>query len=134
MARSRIMVVDDFKDWRRKICSILAQDQELLVVGEACDGAEAVHKAADLKPDLIMLDIGLPQLNGLEVARRISELSPSSKILFVSQDNDADTVQAALGTGASGYVHKLRAGTELLRAVVAVLQGQRFVANGISGD
>jgi DNA-binding NarL/FixJ family response regulator len=132
MAPSRIMVVDDFKDWRLKVCSILEQSQELLVVGEASDGAEAVQKAQELQPDLIVLDIGLPKLNGIEAAPRMSELSPGSKILFLSQDNDADAIQAALSAGACGYVHKLRAGTELLSAVEAVLQGQRFVTGGIS--
>jgi DNA-binding NarL/FixJ family response regulator len=132
MAPSRIMVVDDFKDWRLKVCSILEQSQELLVVGEASDGAEAVQKAQELQPDLIVLDIGLPKLNGIEAAPRMSELSPRSRILFLSQDNDADAIQAALSTGAWGYVHKLSAGTELLSAVEAVLQGQRFVTGGTS--
>src|SRR6267142_3749612 len=106
MTPNRIMVVDDFKDWRLTVCSILEQSQELLVVGEASDGAEAVQKAQELQPDLIVLDIGLPKLSGIEAAPRISELSPGSKILFLSQDNDAGTIQAALGTGACGYVHK----------------------------
>ena len=132
MAPSRIMVVDDFKDWRLKVCSILEQSQELLVVGEASDGAEAVQKAQELQPDLIVLDIGLPKLNGIEAAPRMSELSPGSKILFLSQANDADSIQAALSAGACGYVHKLSAGTQLLSAVAAVLQGQRFVTGGIS--
>jgi DNA-binding NarL/FixJ family response regulator len=126
------MVVDDFKDWRLKVCSILEQSHELLVVGEASDGAEAVRKAQELQPDLIVLDIGLPKLNGIEAAPRMSELSPSSRILFLSQDNDADSIQAALSAGAWGYVHKLSAGTELLSAVEAVLQGQKFVTGGIS--
>jgi DNA-binding NarL/FixJ family response regulator len=134
MALNRIMVVDDFDDWRRKVCAILEQNQELSVVGEASDGTEAVQKAGELKPDLIVLDVGLPKLNGIEAAARISELSPWSKIVFLSQDNDAVTVQAALETGAWGYVHKLTAGAELLSAIAAVLQGLRFVSGGISGD
>ena len=134
MALNRVMVVDDFMDWRRQVCSILEQHQELLVVGEASDGAEAVQRAAELKPDVIVLDIGLPKLNGIEAAAQISELSPRSKILFLSQDNDAGTVQAALETGARGYVHKLRAGAELLSAIAALLQGRRFVSSGISSE
>jgi DNA-binding NarL/FixJ family response regulator len=133
MTPNRIMVVDDFKEWRLKVCSILEESRELLVVGEASDGAEAVQKAQELQPDLIVLDIGLPKLSGIEAAPRISELSPGSKIIFLSQDNDAGTIQAAFGTGASGYVHKLSAGTQLLNAVAAVLQGHRFVTGGISG-
>jgi DNA-binding NarL/FixJ family response regulator len=134
MALNRVMVVDDFTDWRREVCSILEQHQELSVVGEASDGAEAVQKAAELKPDVIVLDIGLPKLNGIEAAAQISELSPRSKILFLSQDNDAGTVQAALETGARGYVHKLSAGAELLSAVAALLQGLSFIGRGISNE
>src|SRR5437899_1686571 len=134
MALNRIMVVDDFEDWRRKVRSILEQHQELLVVGEASDGAEAVQRAAELKPDVIVLDIGLPKLNGIEAAAQISELSPGSRILFLSQHNDAGTVQAALETGARGYVHKLSAGAELLSAVAALLQGRRFVSSGIGRE
>lgn len=134
MPPSRVMVVDDFKDWRRKVCSILEQDQELLVVGEASDGAEAVHKAAKLQPDLIVLDIGLPKLNGIEAAPRIAELSPASRILFLSQDDDAGTIQAALAAGGWGYVHKLSAGIELLSAVATLLQDHRFVSNGIGAQ
>jgi DNA-binding NarL/FixJ family response regulator len=127
------MVVDDFREWRRKVCSIFQEHQELVVVGEASDGADAVQKAAELKPDLIVLDIGLPKINGIEAAARIAELSPGSKILFLSQENDAGEVQAALETGAWGYVHKLSAGAELLSAVAAILHGRRFVSSGISG-
>ena len=102
------------------------------MVGEASDGEEAVKKAAELKPDVIVLDIGLPKLNGIEAAARIAKLSPESRVLFLSQDNDSGTVQAALETGALGYVHKLSAGAELLSAVAALLQGHRFVSSGIS--
>jgi DNA-binding NarL/FixJ family response regulator len=134
MALNRVMVVDDFTDWRRQVCSILEQHQELSVVGEASDGAEAVQKAAELKPDMIVLDIGLPKLNGIEAAARIAKLSPRSRVLFLSQDNDVGTVQAAFETGAWGYVHKLSASDELLSAVAALLQGRRFVSSGISSE
>lgn len=134
MALNRVMVVDDFTDWRRQVCSILEQHQELSVVGEASDGTEAVQKAAELKPDVIVLDIGLPKLNGIVAAARIAKLSPRSRVLFLSQDNDVETVQAAFETGAWGYVHKLSAGDELLSAVAALLQGRRFVSSGISSE
>ena len=102
MALNRIMVVDDFRDWRREVCSILEQHQELSVVGEASDGAEAVKKAAELKPDVIVLDIGLPKLNGIEAAARIAKLFPESRVLFLSQDNDVGTVQVAFETEGVG--------------------------------
>jgi hypothetical protein len=82
---------------------------------------------------LIVLDIGLPSLNGMDAARRIRKLSPKSKILFMSQESSADVVQEALVLGALGYVVKAHAGTELLAAVEAVLQGSQFVSTGLSG-
>ena len=105
----RILIADDFEAWRREVCLLLRGRPELQVVCEASVGSEAVQKADDLKPDLIVLDIGLPKLNGIEAARRIRQLSPNSKILFLSQNNDLAVVQAALGTGALGYVYKMNA-------------------------
>ena len=132
MALSRILVVDDFKDWRHAVRSTLEKDPELRVVGEASDGVEAVQKAGELKPDLIVLDIVLPKINGLKAAVQISKVSPLSKLLFLSQDNDADMIQAAFSSGASGYVHKLSAATQLLTAVGAVLQNRSSVSSGTS--
>jgi CheY-like chemotaxis protein len=103
------------------------------IICEVADGLEAVQKAEELQPDLILLDIGLPRLNGIEAARRIRELSPASKIVFVSQESSADLVRAALDTGAWGYVVKMDAGSELLTAVNAVLRGEQFVSRRFSG-
>jgi CheY-like chemotaxis protein len=105
----------------------------LQVIGVASDGLEAVQKVEELQPDLILLDIGLPSLNGIEVARQIRKLSPNSKILFVSQESSADVVQEALGAGAQGYVLKSDARRDLLEGVNAVLRGERFVGNRFSG-
>ena len=117
----RVLVVDDYEPFRQFVCSTLRKRPELQVVGEASDGPEAVHKAEELQPDLIVLDIGLPILNGIEAARRIRKLSPESKIVFISQESSADVVQEALALGALGYVVKAHAGSELLAAVGAVL-------------
>ncbi len=103
------------------------------VICEASDGPEAVQKAEELRPDLILLDIGLPKLNGLEAARQIRKLAPEAKILFLTQETSADVVQEALSLGALGYVVKAQAGAELLAAVQAVLQGKQFVSSGLSG-
>ena len=130
---ARIIVVDDYDPFRRFICSTLRKRPELQIVGEVPDGLEAVQKAEELQPDLIVLDIGLPSLNGIEAARRIRKLSPKSKILFVSQESSADMVQEALASGALGYIVKADAGKELLTAVNAVLRGDRFVGNGFAG-
>jgi CheY-like chemotaxis protein len=104
---------------------------ELQVICGVSDGSEAVQKAEELKPDLILLDISLPKLNGIEAARQIRQLSPSSRIIFLSQDNSLDIVQEALSTGALAYVRKAQAGSELLPAVEAVLRGERFVSSSI---
>jgi len=97
------------------------------------DGSEAIQKAEALKPDLIVLDIGLPKLNGIEAARRIRQLAPSSKIIFLSQYNSLDVVQAALSTGALGYVCKTDARRALLPAADAVLRGRQFVSSSLEG-
>jgi DNA-binding NarL/FixJ family response regulator len=127
----RVLVVDDYEPFRRFICSALGKRSDLRVIGEAADGLDAVRKAEELKPDLIVLDIGLPTLNGIEAARRIRQLAPESKIVFLSQESSADVVQEALHLGALGYVVKAHAGTELLAAVEAVLQGEQFVSAGL---
>jgi len=92
----RVLVVEDFAPFRRLICAMLASRDGLEVIGQAADGLEAVQKAADLKPDLILLDIGLPKLNGLEAARRILTVAPQSRVIFLSQESSPEVVQAAL--------------------------------------
>jgi DNA-binding NarL/FixJ family response regulator len=129
----RVFVVDDYEPFRRFVCSTLERRPDLQVVGEASDGLEAVYKAEELQPDLIVLDIGLPALNGIEATRRIRKLSPESKILVLTQESSADVVQEVLTLGALGYVVKAHAGSELLAAVDVVLQGRQFVSRGLSG-
>ena len=130
MTKIRVLVVDDFDAWRRFVCSALQKNPELQIVGEASDGLEAVQRASELLPDLIVLDLGLPKLNGIEAARQIRAKSSKSKILFVSQESSADIIEAALNAGGLGYVLKTRAETDLLPAVEAVLEGRRFVSSG----
>jgi DNA-binding NarL/FixJ family response regulator len=125
----RILIVDDFGPWRHFVSSRLLTKPELQVAGEASDGFEAVQKAVELKPDLILLDIGLPTLNGMEAAQQMRELVPESEIIFLSQESSADMVQAALNLGASGYVVKASAGSQLLAAVETVVSGKKFVSN-----
>ncbi len=133
MSLIRILLADDFEDWRRQVRLVLRARPEWQVIAEASDGREAVQKAEDLKPDLILLDIGLPKINGIEAARRIRQCCPSSKIIFLSQNKDLDIVRAALGTGALGYLRKTDARRELLPAVDAVLQGKQFVSSSVKG-
>jgi DNA-binding NarL/FixJ family response regulator len=125
----RILIADDYADWRRQVRLLLQARPEWQVIAEASDGSETVQKVEELKPDIVLLDIGLPKLNGIEAALRIRKLSPSSKIIFLSQNNDRDVVHAALSTGVLGYVHKTDAAGELLPAVDAVLRGKQFVSS-----
>jgi len=130
----RVLVVDDFEPWRSFYCSTLQKQPEFQVVSEASDGLEAVRQAQQLQPDLILLDIGLPSLNGIEAARQIRKVSTNSRILFVSENRSADIVSAALATGATGYVLKSDAALELLSAVTAALEGKRYVSASVAGD
>jgi DNA-binding NarL/FixJ family response regulator len=131
MSLIRVLVVEDFAPFRELIGSIIAQKTNLRVVCEVCDGVEAIQKAEELKPDLILLDIGLPRLSGIEAARQIRGLSASSKIIFVSQESDPEVVQEVLCLGAHGYVGKTRAGNDLLPAIAEVLDGRQFVSAGL---
>lgn len=125
---TRILVVDDFEPWRRFACSTLSKERGLQIVGEASDGLEAVQKAVELEPDLILLDISLPSLNGIEAARRIREMVPEAKIVFLSEESSVDVVQEAMSFGACGYVFKSMAASDLLTAVETVLSGLKFVS------
>lgn len=129
----RILVVDDYEPWRRLLVSILNQQPGLLIVGEGADGLCAVEKAQELQPDLILLDISLPRLNGIEAARQIHKLVPGAKILFISENRSQDIAEEALRTGALGYIVKSDAGSDLLPGIKAVLQGQQFVSARLSG-
>ena len=129
----RILVVEDFEPFRRLLCSTLQGKLELPTIVEGSDGVEAIELAEALQPDLILLDIGLPKIDGIEAARRIQKLAPRSKILFVSQEDSVEVVQVAFSTGASGYVIKVDVVSELLIAVEAVLRGERFVGSRFAG-
>ena len=122
----KVLVVDDFAPFRQVVCSVLRE--RVLEIYEAADGLEAVQKAEELKPDLILLDIGLPGMNGIDAAREIRKVVPEAKIVFVSQESFSDIVQEALGLGAAGYVVKARAGEELSTAVESIRLGKQFVS------
>jgi len=128
-AAVRVLVVEDFAAFRQFICVTLGNSPDLRVIGEASDGLEALEMAVELRPDLILLDIGLPSLNGIEVARQMRSLVPESIIIFLTQESSADVVQEALSLGARGYVTKTEAPADLFAAVEAVLSGKTFVSN-----
>jgi DNA-binding NarL/FixJ family response regulator len=129
----RILIVDDFAPWRGFVSTIVQIQPQWQVIGEASDGLEAVQKAEELTPDLILLDIGLPKLNGIEAARQIRKVAPNSKILFVSTYASWEIAEWALDTGASGYVVKLDAGHELAKAMEAAFQGNRYISSSLKG-
>ena len=128
----RVLVVEDAQQFQKFVSLTLLNRPKLQVIGRVLDGLEAVQRAEELQPDLILLDIGLPRLNGIQAARKIRKVSPRSIILFVSQESSADIVQEAMSTGASGYVVKIDAGTELLPAVDSVLRGEQFIGHRIA--
>ena len=121
----RFLVVDDFKQWRDAACEIIESQPEFRVIAQAEDGEEAVQLATDLKPDLVVLDIGLPKLNGLGAAARIFKASPGTKVVFLSHNNDPEIIHSARSVGASGFVCKPKAVTDLLRAIAVAIGAQR---------
>lgn len=129
-----ILLVEDFSPVRVIITSLLAGNPDLRVIGEASDGVEAVTKAQELRPEVVLMDIGLPKLNGLEAASRIRELVPSSKIVFLTQETSAEILIEALSLGSWGYIVKQQIGKDLLRGVTSILQGRRFVSGGLDGN
>jgi DNA-binding NarL/FixJ family response regulator len=124
----RVVVVEDDDAWREFILSAVQHRPDLRVVSQVADGVQALSAVKQLRPDLVMLDIGLPGLNGIEVARKIRQMSPNSRILFVTQETSEDVVAEAFSTGALGYLHKADAGGELSAALNSVLLGKKFMS------
>lgn len=116
-----ILIVDDFSGWRTRVREILAAHPEWKIISEASDGQQAVEEASELQPDIVVLDIALPRLNGIETAKMIRQKSPKSRIVFLAQDHDSEIVKAALGVGQTIYVPKSTAASRLCDAVAASL-------------
>lgn len=115
------------------MCSMLEHYADCRLLYETGDGIEAVKLAAELKPRLILLDLNMPRLNGIQAAREIAQLSPDSAILFVSMNNSVDVVSEALRTGALGYLLKTDAGRDLWPAIEAILQNKQFLSCSLRG-
>ena len=128
-----ILVVDDYEPFRRFLHLKLQSRPELQIVSEASDGLQAVQKAEELQPDVILLDISLPKLNGIEAARQIRKSAPRSRIIFVSQDSSPDLVQEALSLGTCGYVLKSKADHDLLAIVDAALESSELLSGALPG-
>jgi CheY-like chemotaxis protein len=132
---TRVLIVEDYAPFRRLLRTTLEQKAGLEIIGEASNGVDAIRKSKDLKPELILLDVGLPELNGIEVARSVRSFSSKAKILVVSENRSWEIIAEAFRSGADGYVIKSDAGRELLPAVESVLQGKRFIsANTVGRD
>ena len=128
-----VLLVDDFVQFRVAVSALLTKKPELQIVAEASDGIEAVEKSRQLQPDVILLDIGLPKLNGVAAAQQIREVSPQSKIIFVTQETSADIMKEAIRSGGMGYVVKTKVESELLKAIDLVLEGKQFIGSGLTG-
>jgi two-component system invasion response regulator UvrY len=120
--------VDDHELVRRGICTILASDPTLVVICQTADGEQAVKKAEELQPEIILLDINLPGITGIEAARRIRKVSPASQIIFISQHDTLQMAKQGFSTGAHGYVAKADAALDVLNAIRTVREGKRFVS------
>jgi len=132
--RITVLLVDDFVQFRAAVSALLTKKPELQIVAEASDGIEAVEKSRQLQPDVILLDIGLPKLNGIAAAQQIREVAPQSRIIFVTQETSADIMKEAIGSGGMGYVVKAKVESELLKAIDLVLEGKQFIGSGLSGN
>jgi PAS domain S-box-containing protein len=130
MSSLKMLVVEDHEPFRELIC-LLLQEKPGVEVIEASNGLDGVEKARELHPDLILFDIGLPKLNGIEAARAVRQFAPETKLLFVTQESSSEVVRETLRLGAQGYVHKSHASSDLMQAVEAVLEGRRFVSDGL---
>ena len=132
MSVVQILVVDDSLPWQRFVQNHLEAEPEFKV-NVAASGSEGVQKSNELQPEVVLMDISLPGMNGIEAARQIRRVSPGSKILFLSSMDDIELIQAALEVGGSGYVFKWDAGRNLIPAIRAILLGQRFVSRSLTG-
>jgi len=125
---AHILVVDDHPVARKTICALLRAQPDFDVICDATNGTEAVIQAMDLKPDVVVLDIGMPGMNGLDAARLVKKAAPSAEILFLSQHAELETIRQAFRVGGRGYVVKSDAGRELISAVHAVLAKNRYLS------
>ena len=126
-----VLLVEDSPAFQAYVARLLDFSQDIEVVARAQDGVQAVRYAQEFKPDLILLDIGLPLLNGIEVAKRVLQFAPDSKIIFLTQESSHEFVEEAFNGGAAGYVLKMRLNSDLWPAIASVREGKQFVSPGL---
>ena len=127
----RVLVVEDHEPFRRLLCELLRQRPDVLIVGEAADGLGAIRQAEELRPDMVMLDIGLPLLSGIEAAERMRTVVPDARFMFVTNETSLEVVELAFRRGAHGYVYKPRTHRDVLPVFEAIMRGGRFVSGGL---
>jgi DNA-binding NarL/FixJ family response regulator len=133
MSVVQILVVDDSLPWQRFVQNHLDAAPGLKVIDVAADGSEAVQKAKEAQPHVVLMDVSLPGINGIEATRQIRRVSPRSKIVFLSMLDGVEVIQSAFEAGGSGYVFKWDAGRDLIPGIRAILLGQRFVSQSLTG-
>jgi len=123
MTKIRVLLADDHAVVRDGLQALMAECQDIQVVGQAADGLEAIQKAREFEPDVVVMDIGMPRINGIEATRRITQTSPDIQVLILSQYEDRDQVLAAIRAGAGGYLLKQAAGADLADGIRAISRG-----------
>jgi DNA-binding NarL/FixJ family response regulator len=126
-----ILVVEDFEPFRRLICVALRNWSQHAIIVESADGLESLEKARELQPSLVLIDIGLPRLNGIEVAKQIRRMVSDARLLFVSTESSVEIVHEAFRVGADGYVHKPYVHRDLVPAIETVLAGKKFLSSAL---
>ena len=132
MTPIRILLADDHGVVRKGLRFLLTQDPEIEIAGEAEDGREAVRLAAELQPNIVIMDIAMPQLNGLDAAQQITKANPRAAVIMLSMYSDEEFLIRALSAGAKGYLLKDSAEADVLRAVHAVAQGRKYFTPSIA--
>jgi DNA-binding NarL/FixJ family response regulator len=127
MSKIRILVVDDHAILRDGIRALLGLHDDIEIVGEASEGKEAIEKARELSPDVVVMDIAMPGMDGLEATRRITKKNPKARMLVLTQYDDKEYILSAIKAGASGYVPKRALGTDLVSAIRAIYKGDSFL-------
>jgi DNA-binding NarL/FixJ family response regulator len=131
MSVIRILVVDDWPEWQRFLQTKLAAECDFQIVGLANNGLEGVGQAAELQPDVVLMDLNMPVLNGLDATRRIREISPRSRVLFLSENRSDDVIWAAFESGAEGYILKSDSGSDLVAGIQALLENRQFLSSSL---
>ena len=129
--KTQLLLIDDHEEFRRHVRRLLEKEPSMRVTGEAGDGSSAVRLAGELGPDIVLMDVKMPILGGIEATRQIADLHPAIKIIGLSMHGDASYVEAMLLAGAAGYVLKDTAATFLTAAIASVLAGQVYLSPGL---